>query len=121
MVMALLQPSINLGLLERDFWDMTPGEVERYSKGAVWRLQSQAQFDYSLANLIGVSVGRIMGGGEYPSIYEVYPELFQEEIEAAEKQRKEEEEAMEKSRNRFLEFALKHNAKMKKKGAENKE
>ena len=101
---------------------MTPAEVERFSKGAVWRLQSQAQFDYSLANLIGISVGRIMGGNNYPTIEEVYPDLFQEQLTAQNKElkeQKEEEIRMMNSKNRFMEFALKHNAKMKK-GVENK-
>lgn len=120
--MNLLQPAINLGLLESTFWEMTPAEVERFSKGAVWRLQSQAQFDYSLANLIGISVGRIMGGNNYPTIEEVYPDLFQEQLTAQNKElkeQKEEEIRMTNSKNRFMEFALKHNAKMKK-GVENK-
>lgn len=97
---------------------MTGAEIERYTKGAVWRLQQQANFDYSLANLIGVSTARILSSDvEFPAIEDVYPDLFQEELKkkAEEaKAEKEREAAMTNSTNRFLAFALAHNAKMKK-------
>jgi hypothetical protein len=94
---------------------MTVAEIERYLQGAVWRMKNQAQFDYTLANLIGVSVGRIVdGGNDFPSLEEVYPDLFEEEIK---NKPTEEEVNMTNSTNRFLEFALKHNAKLEKKEA----
>ena len=78
--------------------------------GAVWRMRSQAQFDYSLANLIGVSVARIMSNDvEYPSIEKVYPDLFDAVVE----EQKQEEIATQNSINHFMEFAMKHNAKMR--------
>ena len=87
---------------------MTVAEIERYLQGAVWRMKNQAHFDYTLANLIGVSVGRIVGGGND------FPDLFEEEIK---NKPTEEEVNMTNSTNRFLEFALKHNAKLEKKEA----
>lgn len=103
-----------MGLSERDFWDMTVAEVERYLNGAVWRMKTQSQFDYALANLIGISVGRIVASDiDYPSIEEVYPNLYEDEI----KNKPDPEEiAMTKSVNRFLEFAMKHNAKIHEEG-----
>lgn len=94
---------------------MTVAEVVRYSEGAVWRLKTQAQFDYALADLIGVSVARIMSSDvKYPTIEEVYPYLFTIEIE----ENKQAEKMDETSVNRFMEFALRHNAK-RRQGDEN--
>lgn len=93
---------------------MTLVEVKRFTDGATWRLKSQAQFDYMLANLIGVSVARVVSKeAEFPSIEKVYPHLFAEEAAEAEKQQKEEDARITNSKNRFLEFALQHNARMK--------
>lgn len=98
---------------------MTVVEIERYCEGAVWRLKQQAQFDYSLANLIGVSVGRLLDGNiEYPTVYEVYPNLFEEEQQVAPEEEQETEIATTNSINNFLAFAMAHNAKMKNKGVE---
>lgn len=115
----LLQPAINLGLSEFDFWNMTKAEIERYMEGAIWRMKSKAQFDYCLADLIGVSVARVMSNEvEYPAIEQVYPALFEKVAEEV-KQQLEEELRIEDSKNRFMEFALKHNAKIRE-GVENK-
>lgn len=109
----LLQPAINVGLEESAFWEMTKAEIERYMEGAVWRLKSKAQFDYSLANLIGLSVGRLFGdNGSYPKIQEVYPELFEDDLPEA-KEQTEEEIKVTNSVNNFLAFAMAHNAKVK--------
>lgn len=108
---SLLQPCINLGLEEEKFWEMTVAEIQRYIDGGVWRLKTKASLDYALANLIGISSARIVSKEvEYPSLEDAYPELFASEREAAERQRKAEEIAIKNSTNRFLEFAMKHNA-----------
>lgn len=115
----LLQPAINMGLSEFDFWNMTKAEIERYLEGAIWRMRSKAQFDYCLADLIGISVARVMSNDvTYPPIEQIYPNLFDQDIKA-EKERLEEELRIEDSTNRFMEFALKHNAKIRE-GVENK-
>lgn len=115
----LLQPAINMGLSEFDFWNMTKAEIERYLEGAIWRMRSKAQFDYCLADLIGISVARVMSNDvTYPPIEQIYPNLFDQDIKV-EKERLEEELRIEDSTNRFMEFALKHNAKIRE-GVENK-
>lgn len=82
-------------------------------EGAVWRMKSQAQFDYTLANLIGVSVARIMSKDvSYPQIEEVYPDLF-EDIIKQKRQEKEQELKMNNSVNNFMAFAMKHNSRLK--------
>ena len=89
---------------------MTVAEIQRFMDGAVWRMKSQAQFDYSLANLIGVSVARIMSNEvEFPAIEQVYPDLFEAVVE----EHIQEEIATQNSINHFMEFAMKHNAKMR--------
>lgn len=112
MIERLLQPAINVGLSEFDFWIMTVAEVERYLNGAVWRHKTQAQFDYTLANLMARNMGCILAGGENIPIEEVYPELF------AAKEEPTQEELIDKqtanSVNNFLEFAKKHNSKLAK-------
>lgn len=93
---------------------MTLAEIERYCEGATWRLKQQAQFDYSLADLIGASVGRLLSSEvEYPSIYQVYPHLFEEEKKQEIEEVTQSEIATTNSINNFLAFAMKHNAKMK--------
>lgn len=112
MVYGLLQPCINLGLDEEKFWDMTVAELKRYIDGCVWRLKTKASLDYALANLIGISAARMVSKDvEYPTLEESYPELFASERKEEEEQaRIAEEIAIKKSTNRFLEFAMKHNA-----------
>lgn len=73
-------------------------------------MKSQAQFDYSLADLIGVSVARLLDSKiEYPTLAQVYPYLFEEEVEEEEQQL----DTTTNSINNFLAFAMTHNAKMR--------
>ncbi len=110
----LLQPCINLGLEESKFWDMTVAELTRYCDGAMWRLKQQALFDYTLANLIGVSNARLLSKDvDYPTLEDAYPTVFADEISKAKEQQKAEEVATQNSTNRFLEFAKKHNTKVR--------
>lgn len=54
--------------------------------------QEKASFDYILANLVGVSVGRLYSStSHYPEINEVYPQLFDMPHLAEEKQQKQDE------------------------------
>lgn len=79
-------------------------------EGAQYQMRLKAQMDYMLGNLIGISIARVVSkDAKYPPIEEVYPTLFeapsQEEVQKAE-----EEKLVTNSTNRFLEFAMKHNA-----------
>lgn len=97
---------------------MSVAEVERYLKGVEWRMKLKAQFDYSLADLIGISAARMVSNDvKFPSIEEVYPNLFKKEEQKQEETK--EEIATQNSVNRFLEFAAKHNAKIKKEEGKN--
>ena len=103
-----------MGLPEREFWEMTVAEIQRYMEGAKHQMKLKAQMDYMLANLIGISVARVVSkDATYPPIEKVYPSLFeapsQEELEQEEEQKQ-----ITNSTNRFMEFAMKHNANFRK-------
>ena len=110
-VYAHLQPAINFGLDEEKFWNMTVAEVVRYEEGAIWRMKQKAQFDYALANLIGISSARMMSSDvKYPAIEDVYPNLFEQ---PKEEEQQYEDITTKNSINRFMEFAMRHNAMMR--------
>ena len=89
---------------------MTVAEINRFIEGAKHQMKMKAQFDYMLGNLIGMSVARcISKEATYPPIEKVYPTLF-EAPSPEEVQKEEEEKIVTNSTNRFLEFAMKHNA-----------
>lgn len=93
---------------------MTIAEVMRFEEGAMWRLKQKAQFDYILANLIGISCARIMSKDvKYPAFDEAYNFNEEHKEEEEENERIAQDTATQNSVNRFLEFAMKHNAKMK--------
>lgn len=74
-------------------------------------MKQKAQFDYSLAELFGLSVSRILdSGNKFPAIYEVYPHLFENDQEMQEAVQ--EDLATTNSINNFMAFAMAHNAKM---------
>ena len=93
---------------------MTIAEVNRAILSKVRIIKAndrkKAEFDYMLAQLIGINVGMCFSGKtELPPIAEIYPTLFKENFE------KEEEEkarrVSELSALRFMEFAKAHNKK----------
>ena len=89
---------------------MTIAEIQRFIEGATWRYKMNAQFDYQLADLIGVSVARLLSSNaKLPTLEEVYPTLFEKEEKPIVK-----EDTTTISQNRFLAFAQAHNARMQK-------
>ena len=111
---AHLQACINYGMDEEKYWNNTLAENIRFEDGYKWRLQTKAQFDYALANLIGVSCARMMSKDvEFPKIEDVYDGIFEKKKEVMTFEQ-EQDIATQDSVNRFMEFALKHNAMMRK-------
>lgn len=54
--------------------------------------QEKASYDYILANLVGISIGRLYSNSShYPEIHEVYPQLFDMPQLIEEKQQKQDE------------------------------
>lgn len=85
------------------------------SKKRIEKKQAQelATHNYILANLIGVSVGRIYSNStKYPEIYEVYPQLFDMPEVNEDKQNKQDE----LSALRFKLFVNSFNEKRSKEG-----
>lgn len=92
---------------------MTIDEIKEVVDGFTYRQQMQASFDYQLANLIGISVGRCVSNKvKLPKFEEAYSFLFtNEEIQKLEEQKKRAEQI--KQENEFLAFVNKHNAKIR--------
>lgn len=114
----LLTSALDFGISELDFWDMTPGEVYRsvYSRQRVRRLEAQekASYDYILANLIIKGVGMTLGSkGEFPTLEEAYPGLFDEVVEKRNEEIR--NQKMNLSALRFRQFAQSYNDKFKRK------
>ena len=109
-----LDSSLDYGIQERDFWDMTLAELERAieSKKRVQKieLQERATFDYLHADLVGRSVARIYSSSSnLPDISTVYPTLFSsEEVEEKKQEKKAELSAL-----RFKQFAESYNTRFK--------
>lgn len=102
------------GITERDFWEMTLGEIERAikSKQRLMKLEAQekASHNYILADLIGKSVSRIYSSSaRMPDIGTVYPSLFDSE----EIKQKKQEQKNNLSALRFKQFAQFHNQRFK--------
>jgi ribosomal protein L29 len=113
-----LEASLDYGITEEQFWNMTIAELERAinSKRRTQKLEAQekAAYHYILAELIGKSVARIYSSTiTMPELSEVYPSLFDSE----EVQEKIQEKKDELSALRFKQFADAHNNKIKKEAA----
>lgn len=114
----MLINSLDYGIKELEFWEMTPGEVIRAvnSKIKTRKLEAQerASYDYILANLIVKGVGISFGAnGSFPSIEEAYPGLFNDLVE--ERNQKVQEQKMNLSALRFKQFAQSYNDNFKRK------
>lgn len=97
-----------MGIKEVDFWEMTIDEIQRELNGIEYRYQLQAYFDYTLADLIGISVSRCLSKqAKFPHIEEVYPSLFEKSDIQEEKAAAEEEKQI----AGFLALVEKHNLK----------
>lgn len=81
----MLENSLDIGITEFDFWNMTLGEIERAFKSKQRVLEREekneakkrAMFDYIHADLVGRSIARCFSkNNKYPELYEAYPTLF---------------------------------------------
>lgn len=113
---ALLKTSLDAGIRELDFWEMTPGEVvraiESNNRLAKIEAQERATFNYIMAELIVKGFSIVMSGkGTFPKVEEVYPAIFDDVI-------KEQEEKIQKQKDdvstlRFMQFAQSYNKRHK--------
>jgi hypothetical protein len=79
MLPIALQCNINV----LDFWTMTYGEisdlVDACRENDRLRIREVASFNHSLANLVGLSVARLMDKkSKYPTLKESYPNIFKD-------------------------------------------
>lgn len=112
----MLDNALDCGLPEREFWEMTLSELDRLLKSKQRqdkaRAKERAVFDYTLAILVGRAVA---GGDEqhpFPDLYDAYPGVFAEEIEANQKALQEQHDNL--SALRFIQFAESFNQKFNK-------
>lgn len=86
--------------------------IKAYNRKRLDDMKLQATMNHSLANLIGLSVARIMDSkSHYPTLFEAYPTLFAEEAEREERIRQENEWKLYKAR--IMEYSMSHNKKIK--------
>lgn len=112
MLNQALNNALDYGMSERDYWQSTPAEIERYvaSRIRVMKIEAQerASYDYILADLIGKSMARLYSSAaSMPEIGKVYPTLFDTEEITQKKQQAQ----YELSAVRFRQFAEAHNKK----------
>lgn len=110
-----LKKALQIGISEKDFWEMTLGELQRLfeAKQEVYkaRAKEKAENNYILAGLIGINLSRVFNTSvEIPPIEEVYPNLFDVEQIREEKQNKKQELSV----LRFKQFAQTFNKKFEK-------
>ena len=98
-MMELLEQCMSIGMREEDF----------YNKQQENQLQEKAFFDYQLANLIGMSVARLLSkDAKYPTFEKAYPFINKDA-----KTEVDEEWEMEVQHNRLREWAEQINKKFK--------
>ena len=108
----MLDNALDVGIPEREFWDMTISEISRalHSKRRVdsMRMKERALMDWHLSVLIAKGYHE----AKIPAFDDEYSFLFEEEEKESLKE-KEEAQRMEISAIRFKQFADSFNAKFK--------
>lgn len=116
----MLDNALDWGLSEEEFWNMTIGELDRYvssrQRQEKHKLKERATMDYTHALLIGRAVKGSDEEHPFPDLYEVYPQLFFEEVK--QKEERESELRAELSAIRFIQFAESFNSKFDKEANE---
>jgi len=79
----LLPIALQTGIGAYEYWRMTYSEIimtiDAYKENERLRVREVAGFNYQLANLIGMSVARIMSEkAEYPSLKAAFPNIFED-------------------------------------------
>lgn len=113
-IFEILNNALDWGMTELVFWDMTLAELTRFfeSKQRIQKLREQekAYFDYTLANLIGMSIARALNKqNQMPEIEDAYPNIFDKKAKV--------ERQDELSAARFRQFAEAFNNNFRKEDA----
>lgn len=109
---------LDINISPVDFWELSVGEIlsliESHNRKEKARKKEELSDIYLLAKQIGNYVSTILNGGERPQeVWEVYPELFEEERKIIEEQQRQQQLALYKAR--FEDFVLRHNRKFERK------
>lgn len=77
----MLPTALQCGIGVREYWELTYGEIidtiDAYNISEKRKMQENAAMIHQLANLIGISVSRLVdNSAKYPTLYEAYPQLF---------------------------------------------
>ena len=108
----MLDNALDIGITEKDFWDMTIGELDRkiasYKRITLNKAKDKALFDYSLAILIGRAFN-VSQDNPFPTIYEAYPSIFEDDIKRIEEEKQRQQAQL--SVLRFIQFAESFNKK----------
>lgn len=115
---SMLTACLEAGLSEDSFWNMTYREIVGYM--TAYRKRKEAEFKESikinhlLGDLIGTSVSRIFSKEvKYPSVVELFPELYEEESKLLEKQKEQELNERIKANMMAFGMAYKNNKEVK--------
>ena len=79
--------ALQYGISIFDYWNMTIKEINQFIKSIQQREKQIRQNIYLQASLQANFVGYILNGEKVPPIQEVFPEIYQEEIELDRKKR----------------------------------
>lgn len=87
----MLENALDCGIAERDFWEMTFAELDRFVESYNRRIKKEAReratFDYISAALIGRAFALTMSkDATFPELHEAYPTLFDAAAIEAERQ-----------------------------------
>lgn len=107
-------PAIEAGANPVSYWDMTYAEIraliEAYQNRKQNEMRQQAIIAHAEANLIGISVARLMdNSAKYPSLEDAFPGLFSDMKEEIDKKR--EEAKLAEWKAKFMSFADHNNRK----------
>lgn len=83
--------ALEAGISAYDYWEMTYGEIintiKSYNTRKKTEMQWNASVNYKLADLIGISVSRLLDDNvEFPKIESAFPGLFEDIVEQKPKQ-----------------------------------
>lgn len=113
-----MDKAVDYEIKECEFWDMTYAEIERAIKSKIKlkkiEAQEKASYDYMQAQLIVKGISKILSGkGDYPTLEEAYPGLFDDVVEA--RKQEAQQQKINLSALRFKQFAQSYNSNFKKK------
>lgn len=76
----MFRPAISIGISISEYWDLTLGEIltyiEIYNAKEKDKAKELLATNYNLSYNIAVMMASVLGGSEFPSLEDLYPEQF---------------------------------------------